>query len=103
MGGTEHGCLSKRQGRLAARPRGQTSDRDRNEAEPVLSRAGWKPALLWALLRTQTRRSASQPGRPTADYFPALPVSPAFCRAANTALSLKSPVTSKDLTPFTAV
>src|SRR5262249_17479467 len=33
----------------------------------------------------------------------ACPVSPAFCNAANTSLSLNSPVTSKDFAPFVAV
>src|SRR5690348_329665 len=36
-------------------------------------------------------------------YLPTLPVRPAFCRAAKTSCSLKSPLTVNDLTPLAAV
>lgn len=39
----------------------------------------------------------------TKNYFPTRPVSPSFCNAVKTSLSLKSPVTVNDLAPLAAV
>src|SRR5437899_12600180 len=43
------------------------------------------------------------PANPCLGYFPTCPVSPAFCRALNASLSLKSPFTVKVLAPLVAV